>query len=101
MHAQAGKGESAAGPSPSLGQPDRLFHRFLEAVPDAVVIIDGNGAIVRINSQTENLFGYRREELLGVPLEALMPGRFRGSHMAKTRAHALVHPWTTQAGSYR
>ena len=74
---------SAVGPKPSMTQPGRLFHGFLEAAPDAVVIIDGDGLIVQVNSQTENLFGYRREELLGRPLEVLMPERFRGEHVEK------------------
>ena len=49
------------------------------------MIIDGDGMIVQVNSQTEKLFGYRREELLGCPLEVLMPERFRGAHVGKRR----------------
>ena len=62
---QANIDDSAVGTKPSKMQPVRLFHGFLEAAPDAVVIIDGDGVIVQINSQTEKLFGHRREELLG------------------------------------
>ena len=69
------------------GQPEHHFHGFLEAAPDAVVIIDGNGVIALVNSQTEQLFGYGRAELLGRPLEMLMPERYRGSHFAQTRAY--------------
>ena len=75
------------------GQPEQLLHGFLEAAPDAVVIVDGSGAIVRINSQTEKLFGYSREELIDRPLEVLLPERFRGAHVAKTRSYtADPHP---------
>lgn len=69
------------------GQPEHHFHGFLETAPDAVVIIDGNGVIAQVNSQTEQLFGYGRAELLGRPLEMLMPERYRGSHFAQTRAY--------------
>lgn len=69
------------------GQPEHHFHGFLETAPDAVVIIDGNGVIALVNSQTEQLFGYGRAELLGRPLEMLMPERYRGSHFAQTRAY--------------
>ncbi len=72
---------------PLSSQPERLFHGFLEASPDAVVIIDGGGMVVQINSQTERLFGYGREELVGRPLEVLMPERFRGTHIAQRRAY--------------
>lgn len=59
---------------------DAKFRALLEAAPDAMVIIDPRGRIVLVNSQTELLFGYGREELLGRPVEILIPGRFRGAH---------------------
>jgi len=82
-----------AGRMPHAGQPERLFHGFLEAAPDAVVIIDGGGVIVQVNRQAERLFGYLREELLGRPLEVLMPERLRGSHVAQRQAYSDdMHP---------
>ena len=78
---------------PLTSPPDRLFHGFLEAAPDAVVIIDVNGAIVQVNSQTEKLFGYRREELVGRPLEVLMPERYRGPHIGHRQVFSVnPHP---------
>jgi len=71
-----------AGPIPPNSHSERLFNGFFEGAPDAVVIVDGGGVIVQANSQAERLFGYPRVELLGRPVEMLMPERFRGSHVA-------------------
>lgn len=58
------------------------FRGFLEAAPDAIVIVDHAGGIVLVNSQTENLFGYPRADLLGRKIEVLIPHRYRKSHPA-------------------
>lgn len=59
---------------------DDQFRALLEAAPDAMVIVDQSGEIVLVNSQTENLFGFSREELLSKPIEILIPKRFHGKH---------------------
>jgi PAS domain S-box-containing protein len=59
---------------------DSLFRGLLESAPDAMVIVDKTGTILLVNSQTEKLFGYPREELLGQPVEKLVPPRFRAKH---------------------
>jgi len=53
---------------------------LLEAMPDALVIVDDAGFILLVNSQTELLFGYRREEMIGQPVEVLVPERLRARH---------------------
>jgi PAS domain S-box-containing protein len=56
------------------------FRSFLEAAPDAIVIVNRDGNIVLVNSQTEQLFGYTRQEILGQAVEKLVPPRFRARH---------------------
>jgi len=56
------------------------FRGLLEAAPDAIVVVDQSDRIVLINSETERLFGYKREEVLGREMEMLVAKRFRSEH---------------------
>jgi protein-histidine pros-kinase len=64
------------------GAVDRKLHDLLEAMPDAIVMVDGDGRIALANSQAERLFRYGREQIVGKPIESLLPERFRGNHVA-------------------
>ncbi|MCL4545302.1 MAG: PAS domain S-box protein [Chloroflexi bacterium] len=57
------------------------FRSLLEAAPDAVVITNERGAIVLVNRQAEETFGYNRDEMLGQSVEMLMPPRYRLAHL--------------------
>ncbi|MCW8130977.1 MAG: PAS domain S-box protein [Planctomycetota bacterium] len=59
---------------------EERFQLAVEACPSGMVMIDQAGKIVLVNKETERMFGYGREELLGQPVERLVPERFRGEH---------------------
>jgi PAS domain S-box-containing protein len=77
---------------------DLRFRAFLEAAPDPVMIVDREGSIVLVNAQTERLFGYPRNELIGKPVEHLIPTRFRGEHPGH-RLHYALEPRPRSMGS--
>src|SRR6266851_5007412 len=68
-----------------------LFRGLLDSAPDAMVVVGADGRIVLVNSQTEKLFGYLREELLGQPVEVLIPERFWNQHRHHRTAYS-THP---------
>jgi two-component system CheB/CheR fusion protein len=74
------------------------FRALVESAPDAMVGCDARGRIVLVNSQSERLFGYSRQELLGLEVEALIPAALRARHTS-LRAGYIGHPHTRSMGS--
>ena len=70
---------------------------FLESIPDAIVAVAQDGLILQVNSQTEEMFGYRRSQLVGQPIEMLVPERFRGRHY-QHRQNFAHEPKTRRMG---
>jgi PAS domain S-box-containing protein len=81
-------------------QTEQRFRQLLESAPDAMVIVDQSGKIVLVNRQTERLFGYSRKELLGQPVEILVPERFRIRH-TQQRADYVLNPEIRPIGTSR
>ena len=77
---------------------DQKFRDLLEAAPDAMVIVDGQGRIVLVNSQAVKLFGWSRDELLGQQIELLVPERFNARH-PEHRHRFFTEPRTRSMGA--
>ena len=64
----------------SFNNTEEMMHLAVEASPNGMVMTDREGVIVLVNSATEKLFGYSRQELIGQPVEILVPKRFNHQH---------------------
>jgi PAS domain S-box-containing protein len=85
LHAKIPEISSSRLPQDDVAQ---RMQRIFEAVPCGMVMIDARGAILLVNPQTESMFGYSHDELIGSPLEMLLPERFRAAHGAHRRTFA-------------
>jgi PAS domain S-box-containing protein len=77
----------------ALQRSEQQFRSLFEFSPDAIVVTNREGKITEVNTQAENVFGYLRSELLGQPIEILIPERFRATHpghRANYAAHSRV-----------
>ncbi len=84
-----------------FGDPGHdLLRLILESMPLGIVVIDASGSIVMINGRLAALFGYTREELIGQPIEMLVPERHRASHVGD-RNTFLAHPQARPMASGR
>jgi PAS domain S-box-containing protein len=77
---------------------EEMFRDLVESAPDAMVIANEQGSILLVNAQAEKLFGYARDELLGLGVEKLVPERFRRSHPLH-RADYFREPGTRPMGA--
>lgn len=71
---------------------EERFRAVIEFSADAMVLVDSTGQIVLVNAVAESLFGYERREMLGEPIEFLIPFRFREEHVAN-RSRYLAAPY--------
>jgi PAS domain S-box-containing protein len=97
LHPKPGDGELARRVIERQRTDDK-FRALLESAPDAMVVVGQDGRISLVNAQTENLFGYARAELLGNPVEMLVPPRFRDQH-PNHRAGYFANPKVRLMGS--
>jgi PAS domain S-box-containing protein len=67
-----------------------IYRQLVDASPDGLVVVDGRGRIVRVNPRAEEIFGYDEGRMVGLPLESLIPQRFRAVH-DKHRGHFMAH----------
>jgi len=82
----------------ALRSREEIWDAFFESAADAIVVVDPQGSIVQANAQVHALFGYRREELIGNPVEILLPERFRDGHVGH-RMDFAAQPRTRAMGS--
>jgi PAS domain S-box-containing protein len=84
----------------SLRQSEERFRKVVESVPNAIVMAGSGGIIQMVNAQAERIFGYKRGELLGRPIEMLLPERYNAKH-ARLREGFFAHPQTRMMGAGR
>jgi len=68
-------------------QAEEQFRLVVEAAPNAMIMVNAEGRITLVNTQAEAVFGYAREELIGHPIEMLVPERFRSNNMGDRRCY--------------
>jgi len=81
----------------ALRRSEATSRAFLESVSESIVVADAAGRILLVNARTEKLFGYARAELIGQPVEMLIPAALRARHVAH-RASYMAAPRTRSMG---
>lgn len=82
----------------ALRHSEELFRCVVEAAPDGLAMVDRDGRLALVNSGMERLFGYAREEMVGQPIEMLMPDRYRNAHVGLRSAYMLAPTTRDMAG---
>jgi PAS domain S-box-containing protein len=75
----------------ALKESRKIAEDIFEFIPDALLTVDETGLIMRVNQQTQIMFGYAREEMLGRPIDILIPQRFHSNH-AQELANYFADP---------
>lgn len=83
-----------------LAAGEQRFRATIEWAPMAMIMVDRTGQIVLVNAETEKMFGYSRDELLGQPVEQLVPERFRPQH-PNYRSDFFLNPAARRMGEGR
>jgi PAS domain S-box-containing protein len=81
-------------------QAEDRFRRVVEAAPNALIMADGTGTIRLVNARAESVFGYSRDELVGLPIETLLPER-HGPGQPQSRVAYLDEPTARSMGAGR
>jgi PAS domain S-box-containing protein len=90
--------DAAAQQSAEPGFAQNTIERLYEFSPDAILVTDKDGVMRSANPRAEELFGYSAQELIGEPIEILVPARFRHGH-PRYRENYSAHPRTRQMGA--
>jgi PAS domain S-box-containing protein len=70
-----------------IGESDVFFRNLLESAPDAMIIVDDSGKMLLVNRQALEMFGYQRDEMIGAPIEILLPHSVRVGHVSQRAAY--------------
>jgi PAS domain S-box-containing protein len=79
-------------------QSEQNFRGLIDAAPDAIVVIDSAGRVLKMNDEAERVFGYPRDALIGRDVETIIPERFRAAHRAKREKYEKAPTTRTIAG---
>ena len=82
----------------ALAESEKMLRGLFEFAPDAIVVLDCEGRILRVNAQAERVFGYQRDEMVGQSVEVLIPRRLRNRH-TEHRASYMAAPHMRPMGA--